>query len=420
MKEAYRKLRSMEEGDMKNPTIKQGRVGIRTWSAIFATIALASLCLTECSPVTSSTPTNLTYTVTYDGNGATGGSVPTDTTNYLQGATVTVLGNTGNLVKTGNSFLGWNTGTDGSGTSYTQGQTFAMGSANVTLYANWTTAPTYTVTYDGNGAAGGSVPTDTTNYLQGATVTVLGNTGNLVKTGNSFLGWNTAADGSGTSYTQGQTFAMGSANVMLYANWTTAPTYTVTYNDNGATGGSIPTDTTNYLQGTTVTVLGNTGNLVKTGNSFVGWNTAADGSGTSYNGSQSLTMGSASVTLYALWSSGVSAAGTINIIDGRQGDYTFTIGVKNIALQFITPDTSGQYPVYSISSTDLPVTIEVATTPIADSWRWFLDDVQRSSSSPPWILSSTNLPIQIHYGTIKAKKGSDLYRSATIILARNN
>ena len=37
----------------------------------------------------------------------------------------------------------------------------------------------------------------------GATVTVLGNTGSLVKTGYTFTGWNTAANGSGTSYTAG-------------------------------------------------------------------------------------------------------------------------------------------------------------------------------------------------------------------------
>jgi uncharacterized repeat protein (TIGR02543 family) len=98
-----------------------------------------------------------------------------------------------------------------------------MGSANVILYAKWTINPTYTVTYNGNGQTGGAPPVDANNYEQGATVTVLGNTGNLVKTGSTFAGWNTAADGSGTTYTQGQTFLMGSANVILYANWTANP-----------------------------------------------------------------------------------------------------------------------------------------------------------------------------------------------------
>ena len=83
--------------------------------------------------------------------------------------------------------------------------------------------PTYTVTYNGNGNTGGSVPVDSTNYQPGQTVTVLGNTGNLVNTNFTFAGWNTQADGSGTTYAQGQTFATGAANVTLYALWTAPP-----------------------------------------------------------------------------------------------------------------------------------------------------------------------------------------------------
>ena len=123
--------------------------------------------------------------------------------------------------------------------------------------------PTYTVTYNGNTNTGGAVPTDATSYHTGDTATVLGNTGSLVKTGYTFSGWNTAAKGSGTSYNGGDTFAIGSSNVTLYAQWT-AINYTVTYNGNTNTGGSVPTDGTSYHITDTVTVLGNTGSLVKT------------------------------------------------------------------------------------------------------------------------------------------------------------
>ncbi|MBP8651596.1 MAG: InlB B-repeat-containing protein, partial [Deltaproteobacteria bacterium] len=159
------------------------------------------------------------YTVTYNGNGNTGGSVPVDTTRYEQGATVTVLGNTGSLTRTGYSFTGWCMNENGEGDIYTQGQTFTMGTSNVILYARWTTNPTYTVTYNGNGSTGGSVPVDTTNYEQGALVTVLGNTGNLIKDGYFFAGWCVDENGEGTTYTQGQPFVMGTANVTLYARW---------------------------------------------------------------------------------------------------------------------------------------------------------------------------------------------------------
>jgi formylglycine-generating enzyme required for sulfatase activity len=92
----------------------------------------------------------------------------------------------------------------------------------------------YTVTYNGNGNTGGSVPTDSTSYGTGIIVTVLGNPGTLVKTGSAFAGWNTAADGSGITYTQGNTFAMGSANVTLYAIWV-APINTATFTADGVT-----------------------------------------------------------------------------------------------------------------------------------------------------------------------------------------
>ena len=74
----------------------------------------------------------------------------------------------------------------------------------------------------------------------GATVTVLGNTGTLVKTGYTFAGWNTAANGSGTSYIAGNTFTMGSSNVTLYAQWTESASNTETVT---ATVASIPVPT---------------------------------------------------------------------------------------------------------------------------------------------------------------------------------
>jgi hypothetical protein len=80
-------------------------------------------------------------------------------------------------------------------------------------------AATFSVTYNGNGNTGGSVPVDGNAYAASATVTVLGNTGALVKTGNTFAGWNTAANGSGTAYAAAATFPIA-ANTTLYAQWT--------------------------------------------------------------------------------------------------------------------------------------------------------------------------------------------------------
>jgi len=119
-----------------------------------------------------------------------------------------------------NSVPRWNTSSDGTGTTYTQAQTFLMSAASVTLFARWTANTTYTVTYYGNGNTVGSVPIDTTNYEQGQTATALGNTNYLAKAGYAFASWNTQTDGSGATYAPAQTFTMGAADVSLYARWT--------------------------------------------------------------------------------------------------------------------------------------------------------------------------------------------------------
>ncbi|HEX7654246.1 MAG TPA: InlB B-repeat-containing protein, partial [Verrucomicrobiae bacterium] len=172
-------------------------------------------------------PLNVADTVTYNGNSSTSGSVPTDSGSpYAVGSAVTVLGNTGTLARTGYTFAGWNTAANGSGTSYTPGNSFTILS-NTTLYAQWPPNATYAVTYDGNGSTGGTPPSDANSpYVSGATVTVLNNPGGLVKSGYSFANWNTAANGSGSSYTAGNSFTITS-NTTFYAQWTASPNISV-------------------------------------------------------------------------------------------------------------------------------------------------------------------------------------------------
>ncbi len=262
-------------------------------------------------------PNTPTYTVTYHANGATSGTVPQDSTQYEENKTVTVQGNSGNLVRTGYTFTGWNTQADGQGAAYNANATFQIGTADVILYAQWTkpNTPTYTVTYHANGATSGTVPQDSALYEENETVTVQGNSGNLVRDGYLFTGWNTQADGQGTAYNANATFQIGTADVILYAQWTkpNTPTYTVTYHANGATSGTVPQDSTQYEENKTVTVQGNSGNLVRTGYTFTGWNTQADGKGISYAENATFQMGKADVTLYAQWASNPSTPNEGNV-----------------------------------------------------------------------------------------------------------
>ena len=81
----------------------------------------------------------------------------------------------------------------------------------------------YRVIYDANGATGGTVPTDNTVYGDNASATIKANTGSLVKTGYTFAGWNTAANGSGTDVAAtGSASKKITAGLRLYAKWVEA------------------------------------------------------------------------------------------------------------------------------------------------------------------------------------------------------
>lgn len=116
-------------------------------------------------------------------------------------------------------------------------------------------------------------------------------------------GWNTAADGSGVHYNDGDTVPMtfysaysSASDVMLYSEWV-GLSYTISFDANGGSGS----------MGAEPMVSGVSANLThmaftRAGYDFAGWNTAADGSGISYSDEQSVTdLGYPIVTLYAQW-----------------------------------------------------------------------------------------------------------------------
>ncbi len=236
-------------------------------------------------------PAAAKYTVTYNDNGATSGMVPTDSGAYPEGSSVTVLGNTGALARSGYAFTGWN---DGNGTSYLPDATFTMGTADVILYAVW--KQEYTVTFNANGGSG--TMADQT-VAEGATVTLTGNT--FTRSGYAFAGWATTSSSGSVEYADGETFTMGTADLPLYAVW--KQEYTVTYNANGATGGSVPSAVTGYL----ITASNNSGSVVKIPEAgtaeafkFAGWNTLANGNGTTYQPGDSFTI-TENIILYVQW-----------------------------------------------------------------------------------------------------------------------
>ena len=150
----------------------------------------------------------------------------------------------------------------------------------------------YTITFDANGGTGS---------MQSQTIS---NTGAIQE--NSFLnvhhtfsGWNTKADGTGTAYAD-KAQITPAANMTLYAQWKPF-TYTIIFDGNGHTSGTMANETMSY--GTAKALSENS--FVKTGHVFTGWNTKPDGNGTAYKDGASVENLSedngSTVTLYAQW-----------------------------------------------------------------------------------------------------------------------
>jgi len=228
-----------------------------------------------------------TYSISYDANGADSGSVPVDSTGYLDGAKVVISDNTGSLSKSAYTFAGWNTSADGSGTTYTGGTTLTMGAGNVSLYAVWA-QNTHIITFNANGGTGTMAAQ---RVAEGAAAVLLSSSFN--RTGYSFAGWATTASGS-SEYSDGSSYTMETTDVTLYAVWS-RNTRTITFNVNGGVGTTV-TQTGYENEG--VALLPNT--YSREGFKFKGWS-ATSGGTADYPDESIYVLGTSDATLYAVW-----------------------------------------------------------------------------------------------------------------------
>jgi len=137
---------------------------------------------------------------------------------------------------------------------------------------------TRTVTFNANGADGGTVPAAITAGA-GSDLKLPG-PGTLKRYGYIFEGWNTNADGSGTTYPAGASYTGGGAT--LYAVWTEdpyVPPFTITYLGTGADPGSDtpPPKVTGIKANDPPVMIADKGSLKKAGYHLSAWE-AADGS----------------------------------------------------------------------------------------------------------------------------------------------
>jgi uncharacterized repeat protein (TIGR02543 family) len=226
----------------------------------------------------------LVYTITYNGNGNTGGAVPSIGSYTNGGSAYSVLDNTDVLVKTGYTFDGWYSNTTGTdGTPYAAAASYNS-AANIILYAKWNPVAR-TVTYN-LGSGTGTIPTQLTGRFIGSTFTTVDGTG-FSRSGFAFAGW---SDGTNI-YAAGATYTVAGADVVLTAQWT-AVSYSVTFLSNGADSGAAPTQA-NLIATQTFVVPANP--FTKTGFNFTGWN---DGT-SNYLPNATYTMTAANTVLVA-------------------------------------------------------------------------------------------------------------------------
>ena len=176
--------------------------------------------------------------------------------------------------RTGYTFTGW---TGSNGNTPQKSVTIAKGSTgNKSYTANWS-ANAYTVTYNANNGSGSMSPSTATynsNFLT--------KKNEFTRTGYTFNGWSTKADGSagGWGLTDSGVYESSvpwkwtyTSDLTLYAQWK-PNTYTVIYDGNGATGGSMSPSTATYNSN----FLTKKNEFTRTGYTFNGWSTKADGS----------------------------------------------------------------------------------------------------------------------------------------------
>lgn len=228
--------------------------------------------------------------LTYDGNGATGGKTDPQTGKTDEKINVRDNG----FTRDGYTFVTWNTQADCKGNAVKPNSEWTLRGSS-TLYACWA-GNAQTLTYHGNGATGGN--TAAQSGKTGDELTT--NANGFTRDGYTFVRWDTAKDGSGTAYGEGKNgvsqYVMKPAGNDLYAIWKANPATIQYRNDWPNTTGSTP-DTTGST-GDTVTVSQN--GFDRPGYTFTGWSTSKRGD-PSLNPGDKHTLEPGTTTVWAQW-----------------------------------------------------------------------------------------------------------------------
>ena len=236
----------------------------------------------------------------------------------------------------GYTFAGWYT-LENNGVKVTK-NTVMQSVYGETVYAHWN-ANSYNIRFDGNKASNGSMDAEYVLYDETKPLTANA----YKKTGYTFTGWNTKADGSGKTYHDEDNVLNLATNgvITLYAQWS-ANHYSVVFDRNHATGGVVGAVSMIYDQSRQLPANG----FTRTGYQFDGWNTKADGSGQSYKDKAYVTNLATSgvTTLYAQWKPLTDTRYTVYYayegIPGQQNTGWFETQRRGTTDTMVKPDLS--------------------------------------------------------------------------------
>lgn len=261
-----------------------------------------------------------TYTIKFNGNGSSGGSMKAVTGTYDKALVLPESA----FIRTGYTFGGWKLNKNGTAKNYDDcdevlNLTSAKG-GSVTLYAHWD-LNSYSITFDGNGAEGAMedmvLPYNATKALPANAFT---------RTGYTFAGWSTKADGSGTVYKDGayvKNLADGNKvqGITLYAKWK-PNTYTVTFYANGGSGSTTKQTFTYDKEATLMTPK-----FTRKGYGIQSWNTEKNGTGETFELGEKVEnlLESGNLNLYAVW-----GAARYNVAFHANGGYGEMAPMKGV------------------------------------------------------------------------------------------
>lgn len=284
-----------------------------------------------------------TYTITWNANG---GSVSPESSSYTYNGDPIVLPQP---TRDGYTFLGWFTSANGGDKINDVGKDNKP-TSDVEYFAQWTKNK-YTVAYGVVGAANGTIALNNEtpaikdqnkqDFEHGTRLTFTATPADGYRVlepqgwfsdeeGNTLLG-----NGNGTAKTYTINSLTDAASVFVAFEKIPASTYIVTFDANGGDDGTMNSQsfTENEPQNLT------TNAFTRTGYTFSGWNTQADGTGDSYADGQSVTLTTAGLTLYAQWT-----ANQYTITLDKQGG---TDGTSEVVVHYDNND-------YSANPVDVP------------------------------------------------------------------